>query len=289
MFRRSLTCCVALLVLAVLPAAVRADVTVTISGNVATAEIVLPSASTPLYTATLRLEFEAPENLTVANLGIEALVVDPAVVLPRLPPSTAVDPAFPVLVRVEPPPGTVLMSSSYEVGEPGSDELGFRDSVAIELRTTNLPYVADSKLRLLRAPLAGAFEDITSDVVPGSVRTRARSGGFSEFVIAEDQRSPEARALEEYLRLDARLGDPAIDPPTAASLDAALALSRSAFDGGDIPGALAALAAFDVLVAAAMPAQLPDRWRARRDLNNVRGEIEALSANLAFLLRRVDD
>jgi hypothetical protein len=55
----------------------RADVVVSITGNVAVAEIALPSAAQPTYTATLRLAFEAPKNLTVANLGITAAVVDP--------------------------------------------------------------------------------------------------------------------------------------------------------------------------------------------------------------------
>jgi hypothetical protein len=267
----------------------RADVVVTINGNVAVAEIALPTAQAPLYTATLRLEFDTPENLTVQNLGIEAQIVDPATLVGRLPMSTTVPAAFPVLVRVEPPPGLQLLGSSFETGEPGSDELGFRRSVAIELRTTQLPYADDSPLRLLRAPLSGSFQDITSDVVAGSVRTRARSGGFSEFVIVDDQRDLVQRALGEYVRLDLRLADPAIDPATAAALDAALVDSRVLFDAQDYAGALRELAEFDVLLAAATPAQVPDRWRARRDLGNPRGEIEALSAHLAFLLRRLDD
>jgi hypothetical protein len=268
--------------------AARADVAVTITGNVAVAEIALPDAQAPLYTATLRLAFESPENLAVQTLGIEAEIIAPASLLGRLPASTTVPSAFPVLVRVEPPAGVQLVASSFEPDEPGSDELGFRGSVAIELRTTQLPYAVDSPLRLLRAPLQGMFEDITSDVVPGSVRTRARSGGFSEFVIVEDGRVLGQRALDEYLRLDLRLADPAIEPAVAAALAAALADSRARFDVQDYAGALQQLAALDALLAAATPAQVPDRWRARRDRNNVRGDVEALSAHLAFLLRRLD-
>jgi hypothetical protein len=37
---------------------------------------------------------------------------------------------------------------------------------------------------------------------------------------------------------------------------------------------------------ATSPEQLPDRWRARRDLSNPRGEIESLSASLGFVLRQ---
>jgi hypothetical protein len=266
-----------------------ASVTVTVTGNVAVAEIALPDAVAPVYTATLRLEFAQPENLRIANLGIAAEIIDPAALVPRLPGSTAIPSAFPVLIRVEPPPGLQQLASSFEAGEPGSDELGFLNSVAIEVRTVNLPYASDSPYRLLRAPLAGTFEDITSDILPGSIRTRARSGGFSEFVIVDDGRDLEVRATEEYVRLDARLADPAIDPATAISLDNALAASRVQFDAGNYPAALSALAAFDGLVGATSPAQVPNRWRARRDLNNARGEIESLSAHLAFLLRRLDE
>lgn len=148
----------------------RADVVVSITGNVAVAEIALPSAAQPIYTATLRLAFEAPENLTVANLGITAAVVDPLdpILRARLPAAAlAIPAAFPVLVTVEPPPGAVLLGSSFEAGDAGSDAFGFRNSAAVELRTPDLSYSNPSSFRLLRAPLDGPFVDITAEVVEG--------------------------------------------------------------------------------------------------------------------------
>jgi hypothetical protein len=289
-FTGALAALLGLLLAGAMPPA-SADVVVTISGNVAVAEIVLPSAAQPTYTATLRLEFEAPENISAANLGIAAAVLDPLdpSLRARLPdPSLLVPAGFPVLVTVEPPPGAVLLASSFEPGDPGSDELGFRNSALVELRTPDLSFSNPSSYRLLRAPLGGAFVDITADVVEGSVRTRARTGGFSEFLIAEDPRDDAVRALEEYVRIDLRLDDPLIAPATRASLEAALAQSRAQFDGGAYAAALTALLAFDALLAATTPDQVPNRYRARRDLDNARGEVESLSANLAFFLRRLE-
>jgi hypothetical protein len=183
----------------------------------------------------------------------------------------------------------VLFAGSFETGEPSTDELTFRRAADIEVRTTQLPYASDSPLRLLKAPLGGAFVDITADIVPGSVRTRARSGTYSEFLIVEDTRPSDQRAREEYDRAALRIADPAIAPTVSTALAAALASSRSAFDGGDYTLALSRLAMFDGLLAATAPVDVPDRWRARRDLNNAHGEIAALSAAIAFHLRRLDD
>ncbi len=194
-----------------------------------------------------------------------------------------------MLVTVEPPPGAVLLGSSFEAGDAGSDAFGLRNSAAVELRTPDLSFSNPSSFRLLRAALDGPFVDITAEVVEGSVPTRARTGGFSEFVIADNPRADETRALEAYLRTDLRLDDPAIAPATRASLEAALAQSRVQFDAGDFAAALTALGAFDALLAATTPAEVPNRYRARRDLGNVRGDLESLSAHLAFFLRRLGD
>ncbi len=267
--------------------AAKADVVVTITGNIAVAEITLPNAAAPLYTATLRLEFDEPENLSVLNLGIEAQIIDPASLLPRLPASTMIPAEFPVLVRVEPPQGAQLLNSSFELAEPGSDELGFRRSVVMELRTVHLPFDPNRPLRLLRAPLGGNFLDLTNNVLPGSARASARSGGFSEFVIVDEMRTLEVQAIDRFVRLDQLLGDPVIDPDTGSVLRNALTQCRKRFDNQQYPEALKSLAVFDGLIVVTSPEQMPDRWRARRDLSNPRGEIEALSASLGFVLRQL--
>ncbi len=95
---------IAIAALALYAANAPADVSVTIVGNVATAEIALPSVAVPTYTATLRLEFSSPENLSVENLGIDAFIISPAAIQPRLPGLDVTVPTdFPVLIRVEPP------------------------------------------------------------------------------------------------------------------------------------------------------------------------------------------
>jgi hypothetical protein len=108
-------------------------------------------------------------------------------------------------------------------------------------------------------------------------------------LITRDLRTETARALAEYQRADLRLDDPAIAPMTRTQLEAQLALSRTAFNNGDFDLALTELEVFDGLLESTTPLTVPNRYRARRDLNNVRGEIATLSANIAFFLRRLDD
>ena len=53
-----------------------ATVVVTITGRKATADITLPGPGASTYTADLELEFDNPQNLTAACLGISADVLD---------------------------------------------------------------------------------------------------------------------------------------------------------------------------------------------------------------------
>lgn len=272
-----------------------ADVQVTVSGNVAIAEIRLPSAAVPVYSATLRLEFDSPENLSADNLGISAAIIDPldplllALLPAGGPPVVSIPSEFPVMITVDPPRGAVLFRGSFEPGSSGIDELAFRRASDIEVYTEHLSYSTGTPYRLLKAPTGGAFVDITADVLPGSVRTRARSGTYSRFLVVSDLRPDDLRAAEEYDRAAARIADPAIAPSVAATLSVALSSSRIAFDAGDYVLALQRLSMFDGLLASTVPSDVPDRWRARRDLNNAHGELAAISATIAFYLRRLDE
>ena len=154
----------------------RATVVTTIDGNRATSEIVVENASQQQFTATLVLEFDDVDNLTVACLGITADALeagDIAAIQARFPnpASQSIDPLFPVRVVVEPP---------VPCG------LNFRNDVQVELHTEALTFVSGSPYRLFKAPLGGPFADLTAEVLPGSVRTRSRTGAISEFVIALD-------------------------------------------------------------------------------------------------------
>jgi hypothetical protein len=139
-------------------------------------------------------------------------------------------------------------------------------------------------LRLFKSPDGGPFNDITEDVLPGSVRTRGRTGGFSDFLIVTDLRAHADVADDKYLFLVARLANPAIAPATRLRLETLLASSRSAFDAADYAGARAALLDFESAVRTAAGGAVPNRWRSARDLDNIAGDLLGESASLRFTL-----
>ncbi|HEX7916612.1 DUF6689 family protein, partial [Rudaea sp.] len=167
-FRQALALCVLLFGTI---AFAHADVAVNVSGNVASAAIVLPGN----IGADLTISFDSTQNLSAANLGITAQLVNvnASGLLARLPDSqlVSVPAAFPVLITVEP-----------------SGDFSFTNSYLLSVHTHNLGYAPGTPLRLFKAPLGGNFVDITEDVRPGSVDTRGREGGFSQFLIVADLR-----------------------------------------------------------------------------------------------------
>jgi hypothetical protein len=88
------------------------------------------------------------------------------------PVNQGVDPALPLRVVIEPPGGCGLV---------------FEDEYDAEFDATNLVFNPASPYRLMKAPVGGAFEDITNVVDAGSVRARGCGGTFSEFVLVRDQ------------------------------------------------------------------------------------------------------
>ncbi|HEY0231181.1 MAG TPA: DUF6689 family protein, partial [Dokdonella sp.] len=184
------------------PAQAGGGIVVTIDGNKAKADITLPvpPPGSGNYTAELELEFEAPHNLTVACLGIDANVLtasEIADIESRLPNPAAqsIDPAFPVRVVVEP---------------PISCGLQFYYDVKVTLETDDLVYQPYSVYRLMKAPIGGLFQNITSSVTAGSVRSRGSGGSFSEFVmVADTLHDNDADATRAYDALEGRLNDPA--------------------------------------------------------------------------------
>src|ERR1700710_627885 len=77
-----------------------ADVFVTINdANTATAVIDLPTAASPLYSATVTIKFDAATNLSADSLGVTAEIVAPHT-FTGLPAGVALDPNFPVVVSV---------------------------------------------------------------------------------------------------------------------------------------------------------------------------------------------
>ncbi len=266
------------------PAALPITLDIVVGGNQAV--IGIDAGALPLARdAELLLSFDDAENLCAETLGASVALVNPLdpAFRARLPTGALVPLALPVMIRIEPPASAVCP------GDPTPGALAFNDTVRAEVHTHLLPFTVDSPLRLYKAPLGGMFFDLTDAVLPGSVRTGGRTGGFSEFIVVIDLR-PVAETIEaKYDFLAARLVNPAIAPGVVPQLQSDLAASRSAFDAADRAAAIAALDAFVQRIDAANAAviQIPNRWRAQRDLDNIAGDLKGEAASLRFHLGRL--
>lgn len=250
------------------PALGHAAVSVTTGGNNASISIALPGG----VEADMSLGFSNANNLDAASLGASAQLVSVTDLglLARLPDSSllSIPAAFPVLV---------------EIAAPASGGLSFEDSVRAEIHTHELVWAPGSRLRLFKAPAGGAFADITEAVEAGSVRTRGRTGGFSQFLVLLDLR-PTSDVVELKLdaledRLDAAAG---LDASQRALLDAMLDDVRAAWDDGLHGLAIAAVEQLDAEVRQLAGTVLANAWRAQRDLANDAGDLQALAATLRF-------
>ncbi len=112
-----------------------ATVSVSVSGNVATAFVQLPDANTPTYTATVTITFDAVNNLTPDSLNLTAVLIDPNNP-PPLPAQVSIDPDFPVVIEVE--PTVALFRNGFEPGQVGNGNLDFLNTYEFEIDTPNL-------------------------------------------------------------------------------------------------------------------------------------------------------
>lgn len=247
-------------------------VTVNISGNAATANIALPGN----IAADFSVAFDSTQNLSAANLGISAQLVDVNAtgLVARLPDSvlTAVPSAFPMLITVEPSGG-----------------FAFSNSYTVNIHTSNLVYAAGTPLRIFKAPLGGNFTDITEDVSEGSVNTRGREGGFSQFLVVADLRPNSSVAVGKFNALGTRIANTAMSPALQAQLNATLAQARTAFGANDYVSAIANIDTFRAQVQAQAGTGLANVWRATRDLDNAEGSLDGMAATLRFTLTRLRD
>ncbi|HEX7769973.1 MAG TPA: DUF6689 family protein [Dokdonella sp.] len=248
-----------------------------VDGRKAKAEIELVDGPNT-YLADFELEFHNPQNLTVACVGIDADVLDAteiADIESRLPDpvNQSIDPAFPVRVTVEPPIACGL---------------AFEDEVHVEFDTPELVYAPFSPYRLMKAPIGGAFRDITGSVTAGSVRSRGSGGSFSEFVMVADALQDHAADADQaYDAIEARIDDPAIALTAQLTLQTDVALSRAAYDAQDYAQAIALLDDLDLHCGTLGGPALPNIWRSARDLVNAEGEIVTLSGSIKFALGRL--
>jgi len=243
--------------------------TVTIDGNKASVTLAAGGVSVDLT-----LTFEQVVGLNAANLGISARVVSPSELVGRMPDAslTSLPAGLPLMVTVEP---------------PATGGLSFSGVTNVEVHTHDLSFTADSPLRLFKAPIGGAFADITESMGMGSYRARGSSGGFSQFLIVADLRSDSDVVEKKLDALDAAFANGAAAMPASVRgvLQGALGNIRTAWNGGDVRGAISAAEAFAAAVKAAADAgTVPNVWRSARDLDNVAGNLRAAAGTLRFSL-----
>ena len=242
---------------------------VTVFGNELRARIELPGG----VAADLTLTFENAVGLSAESVGLSAQLVDPGnlAMLTRLPGSlVSIPAAFPVLLRVEPPP---------------LGGLSFQGVATLELHTHNLHFVAGTPLRLFASPPGGAFVDNTTWMGEGSYRAREQRGSFSDFLIVADARPASVVVESKFDAIDALLGAHAtsLGADLFDSLTETINQARSDAASGDIASAIDAVEGFEQAVAAASSA-IPNVWRARRDTTNVAGLLRSAAATLLFSL-----
>jgi hypothetical protein len=263
-----------------------AQVGVNIVGNTAYATISLSDASGTVYNASVTIVFDSPLNLSAESLNLTAELVDPSSLTSRLPGGITIDPAFPMMITVEPPDFGWIFTSGFELDESGTGDLSFLNSYEIEVHTADLTYTPNSPYRLLKAPVGGAFADVTSDVLAGSTRARGRGGAFSQFVIGSDSQLPLLVATEKLLALDTRLVTAVLGSTLRLDLVDLLAEVNTALLT-PLLGCNSALAPLDQFVSdveANAGTGIANLWRAERDVTNDAGDLESLAATLRFSL-----
>ncbi|NUS38515.1 MAG: hypothetical protein HOQ02_05775 [Lysobacter sp.] len=257
--------------LAGLPVNVDLPVSVSVSGNVAVAQI--GPASAPI--AEVTLTFDDASNLTADSLGLSARLVDvqDPQLLSRLPDPTLIrlDSSLPLLVTIQP---------------PLSGGLNFRRTGRYELHTHLLPYAVGSNYRVFKAPVGGAFRDTTEEIAQGSVRARSRYGGFSQFLVAADLRETGKVISGKIAWMRNRVATlPAGEQPVFSSQ---LDTVEAALANGDYATALTAVDAISSRAQADAGTALLDTWRAG-GADNQAGDLIAGASTLKFSIAYLRD
>jgi hypothetical protein len=261
--------CLTMALAAVLPgAAAQGVVSAVVNGSSVVAQVALPGG----LSADVTLSFENVAGLDLASLGLSAREVDPndPALLARLP-AGLVPAGFPVLLRVEP---------------PAAGGLSFRGIASLAVHTHNLQYTAGSPLRLYSAHAGEPFQDVTVDMGAGSYRARGSTGGFSDFLIVIETRTVDQviqaklDALQEELHEYAG----ALSGPVYGNLSARLAAVRNDVGLGATAAAIQEIDGFLTAVQQHSGTEIPDAWRASRDVENVAGYLRAGASTLRFSL-----
>ncbi len=172
--------------------------------NTAVATISLTDSHNQTFDATVTITFDQAANLSADSLNLTAELIDTGHP-PALPAGVGIDPAFPVLISVEPP--VALFRNSYEANQTGDGNLYFLNTYQFEVHTTDLACSsAQSKYRLYKAPHGSTtFADVTDDLLRGSVRARGRGAAFSQFLLVKDRNPALTTATLKLTNLTTRL------------------------------------------------------------------------------------
>ncbi len=280
-----------------------AQVTVSVVGNQAFAQISLPNGLDTVG-ADVAITFDSPVNLSPAELNLSAQVVDPndATLIARLPACSPacvlIDPAFPLLITIEPLDVPWLFHSGFDDPADDGGLLGFLNTYEIEIHAHNIDCVAPdvgqtcptTAYRLFKAPLGSTspFADYTDDVVKGSVRARGRDGAFSQFLIVADTRPSSTVEPDKALALEARIVAANIGATLQNDLLGKLAqVQVDALDNADYAAAITELDALIAEVEANAGTAIANRWSADHSVVNDAGEIEGLAQTLRYTLGRL--
>lgn len=254
----------------------------TFVGCVLALAIALPAAGqslniplVPGVLGDLTVSFDGVTGLSLPNLGVTIQLVSPLNpgLRARLPQTVSIPFGLSLLVRIQP---------------PASGGLSFTGVTEVELHTL----IAPSSPRMYAASSEGdRFEDITSSNVSygSSYRVIGTRGGFSEFLIVSDQ-TPTATVVAAKLdRLDRILADNAgaIAAGVRADLAAQLAALRGHVESGQTAAAIQDVDLFLATVTQHSGPEIPNVWRAARDLVNVAGLLGAGGETLRFSLQQL--
>lgn len=247
-------------------------VTVIASGN--HAEATIGSPAQPI--AELALDFQDATGLSADSIGISASLVDPLdpALLSRLPGAnlTTLPDALPLLITIEP---------------PADGGLSFRNTGRLEIHTHAIPYSIGSSFRVFKAPLGGAFRDVTDEIAQGSVRARTTYGGFSQFLVLVDVRHTAEVIDAKIAWLRGKVA--ALPTTERPAFDALLDQAEDAVAAANYAAALGAIDALRARAQARAGQFLANEWRATRDVENQAGELIAGARTLSFSVAYLRD
>jgi hypothetical protein len=247
-------------------------VSITASGNNASVVIGAPGQTL----AEVSLTFQDATGLSAASLGVSAQQVSLSDVslLARLPSSslTTVPSALPLLITIEP---------------PATGGLSFRNTGRLEIHTHALAYSIGSSFRVLKAPLGGAFRDVTDEIAQGSTRARTTYGGFSQFLIVTDLRDTGDVVDEKIGWLRGKVAT--LPQSERGAFNAWLDDAEAAVAMEDFATALSRIDQFRARAQDRAGSHLANEWRATRDVDNQAGELVAGAATLRFSVAYLRD